>query len=50
MTSDFEHVLAYHDPQHACNQGSLITLSSGELLLGYNQERGRVHADSGSRA
>jgi len=47
MQTDFEHVLAYHDPDHACNQGSLITLANGELLLGYNQERGRVHADSG---
>ncbi len=44
---DMQHVLAYHDPDHACNQGSLIKLANGELLLGYNQERGRVHADSG---
>ena len=47
MMSDMQHVRAYLDPDHACNQGSLIKLANGELLLGYNQERGRVHADSG---
>lgn len=47
MIKDVEHVLAHHDPDHAVNQGSLIRLASGELLLGYNQERGREHADSG---
>ena len=36
---DLEHVLAVHDPEHACNQGSLIALSNVELLPGYNQER-----------
>jgi len=41
------HILAYHDPEHACNQGSIVSLDNGELLLGYNQERGPVHADSG---
>jgi sialidase-1 len=45
--TEMQHVLAYSDPEHACNQGSLIALRNGELLLGYNQERGRVHADSG---
>ena len=44
---DVEHVLAWRDAAHACNQGSLVRLRSGELLLGYNQERGRRHADSG---
>ena len=44
---DPEHVLAWKDPEHACNQGSLVRLANGELLLGYNQERGRRHADSG---
>ena len=44
---NLEHVLAWRDPDHACNQGSLVRLANGELLLGYNQERGRTHADSG---
>jgi hypothetical protein len=47
MIKDVEHILAYRDPNHACNQGSLVCLQNGELLLGYNQERGRRHADSG---
>jgi len=47
VIKDLEHILAYKDPNHACNQGSLIRLQGGDLLLGYNQERGRVHADSG---
>lgn len=42
-----ESTLAYKDPDHACNQGSLIQLANGELLLGFNQERSRLHADSG---
>jgi len=42
-----KHSVAYLDLDHACNRGSLIKLANGELLLGYNQERGRVHADSG---
>ena len=44
---DVEHVRVYRDPEHACNQGSLISLGGQELLLGYNEERGRRHADSG---
>ena len=44
---NLEHVLAWHDPVHASNQGSIVQLRNGELLLGYNQERGRAHADSG---
>ena len=44
---DVEHILAHADPQHACNQGSLIRLASGELLLGYNEERAKRHRDSG---
>jgi hypothetical protein len=47
MIRDLEHVLAYRDLEHACNQGSIIRLASGELLLGYNEERGRSHSDSG---
>lgn len=47
MIKDVEHVLALHDPDHACNQGSIIALANGELMLGYNQERGLVHSDSG---
>jgi len=47
MIGNVEHVLAHHDPHHACNQGSLIRLQDGDLLLGYNQERGRHHSDSG---
>jgi hypothetical protein len=44
---DTEHVLAHLDPEHACNQGSVVALRDGRLLLGFNQERGRAHADSG---
>jgi len=46
---DVEHVVAYKDPElaHACNQVSLIRLQSGELFLGFNEERYPVHADSG---
>jgi hypothetical protein len=47
LIRDIEHVLAYRDPNHACNQGSIIRLANGELLLGYNEERGRSHSDSG---
>lgn len=47
VPKDVEHVLAVADREHACNQGSLIALANGELLLGYNQERGRRHQDSG---
>ncbi len=42
-----ETTLAYKDLDQACNQGSIIRLRNGELLLGFNQERGRFHADSG---
>ena len=45
--TDVEHVLARADPDHACNQGSLIRLANGEMLLGYNEERGKRHRDSG---
>ena len=38
MIKDIEHVLAYHDPAHACNQGSIISLDNGELLLGLKIE------------
>ena len=44
---DVEHVHALQDPLHATNQGSIVSLANGELLLGYNQERGLAHADSG---
>lgn len=47
MIIDPEHVIAVRHPEHACNQGSIIRLQDGDLLLGYNEERGRVHADSG---
>lgn len=47
MIRDVEHILAYSDAKHACNQGSIIRLGNGELLLGYNEERGRSHSDSG---
>jgi hypothetical protein len=47
MIRDIEHVLAYRDPEHACNQGSILRLADGRLLLGYNEERGKVHSDSG---
>lgn len=45
--SDVEHVMAYKEPEHAVNQGSIIRLQNGEILFGFNQERGKVHADSG---
>ena len=44
---DAEVVDAYIDPERCCNQGSLVKLLNGELLLGYNEERGKMHADSG---
>ena len=46
-TIEVETTLAYKDMDQACNQGSIIHLSNGALLLGFNQERGRLHADSG---
>lgn len=42
-----EHIMAVLDPEHASNQGSIVALNDGRLLLGFNQERGRRHADSG---
>ena len=44
-----EQVLVYKDPKlaHAVNQVSIITLQNGELLMGFNEERYPVHADSG---
>jgi len=47
MIKDAEDILAHYDPDHSCNQGSIIKLSNGDLMLGYNQERGRFHSDSG---
>ena len=47
MIDNVEHILVVNDPDHACNQGSIIKLQNGELMLGYNQERGKVHTDSG---
>ncbi len=44
---EVETTLVYKDMAQACNQGSIIHLNNGELLLGFNQERGRFHADSG---
>ncbi len=44
---DVEHIRAVLDPEHACNQGSIVALQDGRLLLGFNQERGRRHSDSG---
>jgi sialidase-1 len=46
---DVEHVVVYKDPNlaHACNQTSIVLLQNGELLLGFNEERYPVHADSG---
>ena len=46
-TVEAEVAVAYKDPDHCCNQGSLVRLNNGELLLGFNQERGQAHADSG---
>lgn len=46
-TIKVETVVAYKSMEQACNQGSIISLSNGELLLGFNQERTRIHADSG---
>jgi len=47
VISDLQHVQAVFDPDHAVNQGSIIALASGALLLGFNQERGLEHSDSG---
>ncbi|MCP4755092.1 MAG: exo-alpha-sialidase [Proteobacteria bacterium] len=51
MTSikDIEHVRVYKDPdgEHACNQVSMVLLRNGDLLLGFNEERYPIHADSG---
>ena len=46
---DVEHVFVYKDPElaQACNQVSIVALRSGELLMGFNQERYPIHADSG---
>jgi hypothetical protein len=46
---DVEHVFVYKDPElaHACNQVSLVALQSGEILMGFNEERYPIHADSG---
>jgi len=46
---DVEQVFVHKDPklEHACNQTSIIALQNGELLLGFNEERYPVHADSG---
>jgi hypothetical protein len=45
--ANVEHILAYSGPEHACNQGSIIRLDDGRLMLGFNIERGRHHSDSG---
>jgi len=39
----------YKDPKlaHAVNQTSILTLQNGEILLGFNEERYPIHADSG---
>ena len=44
-----EQVFVYKDPKlaHAANQVSMLTLQNGEILMGYNEERYPVHADSG---
>lgn len=47
MISDIQHIRAVFDPHHAVNQGSIVALTDGTLLLGFNQERGRAHSDSG---
>jgi sialidase-1 len=47
MIKNAEHILALHDAEHACNQGSIVKLNNGELMLGYNRERGKHHSDSG---
>ena len=46
---DVEHVFVYKDPElaHACNQVSIVALQNGEVLMGFNEERYPIHADSG---
>ncbi len=44
---DVESVVVYKDAGQACNQGSIIQLADGDMLMAFNQERGRVHSDSG---
>lgn len=45
--TNVEHHRAVFDPDHAVNQGSIVALANGRVLLGFNQERDRVHRDSG---
>ena len=44
-----EQVFIYKDPKlaHAANQGSIVTLQNGEVLMGFNEERYPRHADTG---
>jgi hypothetical protein len=42
-----EHFFVYKNPGHACNQVSVIALQNGETLMGFNEERYPIHADSG---
>ena len=44
---DLEYIQVHKDPAHATNQVSLVQLTGGELLLGFNEERGPLHSDSG---
>ncbi len=44
---DLEHFFVYKNPDRACNQTSIIALQNGEVLMGFNEERYPIHADSG---
>jgi len=46
---DIEQIFVYKDPElaHSCNQTSVITLQNGEVIMGFNEERYRIHAESG---
>jgi len=44
---NLEHVFVYKDPAHAINQVSILRLQNGDILMGYNEERYPIHADSG---
>lgn len=44
---DVEHFFVCKNPDRACNQTSIIALQNGEVLMGFNEERYPIHADSG---
>ena len=37
---EVESAVVYKDEHQACNQGSIIQLADGDMLMAFNQERG----------